>query len=101
MFCVWLKKSRRELGLTQRALGRETGLNPSTLGMYEQGRRVPGTVAAARLRDFFARRGLGMPPLPPQPERPEGERFLQELRLAWSIRLPGRSTPPSGPGRGR
>ena len=97
MFCVWLKKSRRELGLTQRALGRETGLNPSTLGMYEQGRRVPGSAAVARLRDFFARRGLGMP----QPERPEGERFLQELRLARSIRLPGRSTPPSGPGRGR
>ncbi len=45
MFCVWLKKSRRELGLTQRALGRETGLNPSTLGMYEQGRRVPGSAA--------------------------------------------------------
>ena len=59
MFCIWLKKSRRELGLTQRALGRETGLNPSTLGMYEQGRRRPSPKAKARLRMFFSRTEIG------------------------------------------
>ena len=71
MFCVWLKKSRRELGLTQRALGRETGLNPSTLGMYEQGRRRPGPKNRARIREFFRERGVEMPP--PGSGDPEGD----------------------------
>ncbi len=101
MFCAWLKKNRRELGLTQRSLGNAAGLSPSALGMYEQGRRVPGPAAAARLRDFFLRRGLAMPPVPPQPER-QGERpLLWELRAASAIRLPESSTAPPAPGKGR
>lgn len=101
MFRHWLREARESFGLTQEELGRLVGISPSALGMYEQGRRVPGPAAAARLRDFFLRRGLAMPPVPPQPER-QGERpLLWELRAASAIRLPESSTAPPAPGKGR
>lgn len=80
MFSSWLIKSRRALGLTQRELGRLAGASGSAVGMWERGRRLPGPRSAARLRAFFAARGIKMPPLPRQTELPERERFFTEIK---------------------
>ena len=82
MFSVWLRDSRGKLGLTQRELGAQVGLSASALGMYEQGRRVPGAGTAARLRLFFAGAGWRMPDPPPMPEPPGEEPLCRELRRA-------------------
>ena len=73
MFCCWLKKTRRSLGLTQTALGEAVGAAPATVCMWERGRRVPGPRAAAWMDAFFAARGIKMPPPPRQPQQPERE----------------------------
>ena len=70
MFCTQLRALRVSLGLTQRAMAGALGLSASALGMYEQGRRVPGPKTAARMARFFALRGLILPPAPPAPEGP-------------------------------
>lgn len=36
-----LKLARIKAGLTQKDLARKLGVSPSTIGMYEQGRRLP------------------------------------------------------------
>ena len=48
-----LKKLREEKGLTQSELGKELGISPSTVGMYEQGRRVPDVPILKRMSAFF------------------------------------------------
>ncbi len=48
-----LKKLREEKGLTQSELGRELGISPSTVGMYEQGRRVPDVPILKKMSAFF------------------------------------------------
>lgn len=80
MFSSWLEQNRRALGLTQRQLGQQIGVGVSAVGMWERGRRVPGPRAAARLKVFFASRGIKMPLPLRQPELPERERFLAEVR---------------------
>lgn len=80
MFCDWLKNSRETLGLTQRQMAPLVNLSASALGMYEQGRRRPGPAAQARLRAFFARHGLTMPPPPRRQELPAKKRFRELLR---------------------
>lgn len=80
MFSSWLEKNRRALGLTQWELGRQAGVSGSAVGMWERGRRVPGLKNAARLRAFFADRGIKMPLPPRRPEPSERERFLTEVR---------------------
>ena len=65
MFSDWLREARKALDLTQRELAALVGMSPSALGMYEQGRRVPGRRARERLEGFFAARGMEMPPPPP------------------------------------
>lgn len=82
MFSSWLEKTRRTLGLTQQELGELTGVSGNTVGMWERGRRVPGPRAAARLRAFFGKRGMEMPPPPRRPEPPERERFRAEILQA-------------------
>lgn len=80
MFSTWLEKSRRRLSLSQRELAAAVGMSPGAVGLWEQGRRLPGPRAAARLEEFFRGRGMEMPPLPPRPEPPEKERLRRELR---------------------
>lgn len=80
MFSSWLEKARRSLGLTQRELGRQAGVGVSAVGMWERGKRVPSPKSAARLRAFFAARGIKMPPPPQRPEPPERERFFIEIK---------------------
>ena len=48
-----LKKLREEKGLTQSELGKESGISPSTVGMYEQGRRVPDVPILKKMSAFF------------------------------------------------
>lgn len=48
-----LKKMREEKGLTQSELGKELGISPSTVGMYEQGRRVPDVPILKKMSAFF------------------------------------------------
>ena len=48
-----LKKLREEKGLTQSELGKESGISPSTVGMYEQGRRVPDVQILKKMSAFF------------------------------------------------
>lgn len=48
-----LKKLREEKGLTQSELGKELGISPSTVGMYEQGRRVPDVPILKKMSAFF------------------------------------------------
>ena len=80
MFSDWLREARKALGLTQRELAALVGMSPSALGMYEQGRRVPGRRARERLEGFFAARWMEMPPPPPVPEPPEAAVFRRRLR---------------------
>lgn len=48
-----LKKLREEKGLTQSELGEKLGISPSTVGMYEQGRRVPDVPILKKMSAFF------------------------------------------------
>lgn len=48
-----LKKLREEKGLTQSELGKKLGISPSTVGMYEQGRRVPDVPILKKMSAFF------------------------------------------------
>lgn len=48
-----LKKLREGKGLTQSELGKELGISPSTVGMYEQGRRVPDVPILKKMSAFF------------------------------------------------
>lgn len=48
-----LKKLREEKGLTQSELGKKLGISPSTVGMYEQGRRVPDVPILRKMSAFF------------------------------------------------
>lgn len=48
-----LKKMREEKGLTQSELGKKLGISPSTVGMYEQGRRVPDVPILKKMSAFF------------------------------------------------
>lgn len=86
MFSSWLKKSRRALGLTQKRLGQLAGVSGSTIGMWEQGKRVPNAKNAARLRAFFATQRLKMPLPPRRPEPSERERFMREIKGALERR---------------
>ncbi len=77
MFSTWLQNTRHKLNLTQQQLANALAVTPSTVGMWEQGRRLPSARAAARLRAFFTAQG------PPQQTT-----FRQEVANA------ARSTPP-------
>ena len=48
-----LKKLRKEMDVTQSELGNILGVSPSTIGMYEQGRREPDRETLLKLANFF------------------------------------------------
>ncbi len=77
MFHEELRAARGALGLSQRAMAGQLGLSPSALGMYEQGRRVPGPKTAARMNAWLLPRGFALPPVPPTPEGPSGRFFYR------------------------
>lgn len=50
-----LQKLRKKNKLTQRQLGEMLGVSASTIGMYEQGRRVPKLETLMKLSEIFDR----------------------------------------------
>jgi transcriptional regulator with XRE-family HTH domain len=53
MFGSILKKLRIEKSMTQSELAKLLNISPSTIGMYEQGRRDPDTSTVKFLAEFF------------------------------------------------
>ena len=53
MFGVCLKRLRKEMKLTQAALAGKLGISPSTIGMYEQGRREPDSKMLIKIANLF------------------------------------------------
>lgn len=53
MFCEKLKGLRKRAGMTQAQLARELEISPSTIGMYEQGRRMPDTDLMIKISKLF------------------------------------------------
>ncbi|WP_341877629.1 helix-turn-helix transcriptional regulator [Defluviitalea saccharophila] len=53
MFGLRLKELRTEKNLTQKDIANLINLSPSTVGMYEQGRRDPDTETVKTLADYF------------------------------------------------
>lgn len=49
-----LKELRKERRITQKELGTAIGVSTSTIGMYEQGRRIPPLDIVVKLSDFFS-----------------------------------------------
>lgn len=70
MFHTELRAIRRALGMTQGQLAGLMGLSASTLGMYEQGRRIPSRPAAARMSLALEALGASLPPVPETPHGP-------------------------------
>lgn len=54
MFPERLKELRRRANITQEQLGRELGVSTSTVGMYEQGRRMPDNDMLTRICSRFS-----------------------------------------------
>ena len=52
-FHLVLRSLRQNRGLTQEELANATGINRSTLGMYESGRREPNFETLELFADFF------------------------------------------------
>lgn len=48
-----IHEQRRNMGLTQLQLARELKISPSTVGMYEQGRRTPDLETLIALSRLF------------------------------------------------
>lgn len=48
-----ISQQRRNLGLSQLQLARELKISPSTMGMYEQGRRTPDLHTLTTLSRLF------------------------------------------------
>lgn len=53
MFSEKLRILRKNAGLTQLELGEKLMLAPSTIGMYEQGRREPDSEVLVKISRFF------------------------------------------------
>ena len=90
-----LKKLRKSKGLTQAELGKILGVSPSTIGMYEQGRRTPDKDSLIAISNYFnvstdyllgnekePDTRADLPPLTPRDERDiakDLEKMLAEL----------------------
>ena len=53
MFGKKLRNLRKKVGLTQANLAKKLGISPSTVGMYEQGRREPDSAMLIKIADLF------------------------------------------------
>ena len=53
MFANRLKKLRKENKITQKELASNINVSPSTIGLYEQGRRAPDNETLAEIADYF------------------------------------------------
>lgn len=48
-----LRILRKQAGMTQTKLAHDLGLSTSTIGMYEQGRRLPNEKVAIQISEYF------------------------------------------------
>lgn len=53
MFNIKLKKMRKKFKMTQAQLANKLGISPSTIGMYEQGRREPDSAMLIKIANLF------------------------------------------------
>ena len=53
MFGKKLKFLRKKVKITQANLAKKLGISPSTVGMYEQGRREPESKMLVKIAEFF------------------------------------------------
>ena len=76
-----LKYLRKREGLSQAELAKKLDIAPSTIGMYEQGRREPDFETEEKIADFFnvsidILRGL------PQTKSYQSDKYMDEI---WKI----------------
>ena len=50
---IVLKMLRKQVGLTQANLAKKLKISPSTIGMYEQGRREPDSEMLVKIAELF------------------------------------------------
>lgn len=48
-----LTQLRKENNITQKELARQIGLKPSTISMYESGKRIPSLKTALKISSYF------------------------------------------------
>ena len=53
MFAEKLRLLRKERNMTQTELSKSLGVSPSSIGMYEQGRREPDSQTLLKVANFF------------------------------------------------
>ena len=53
MFSECLKKMRKKMKMTQAVLAQKLDVSPSTIGMYEQGRREPDSKMLIKIANLF------------------------------------------------
>ncbi len=53
MFSDKLRQMRKKMGITQAKLAKKLKVSPSTIGMYEQGRREPDAEMLVKMAKFF------------------------------------------------
>lgn len=53
MFNVKLRRLRKKSKLTQAQLAKKLSVSPSTIGMYEQGRREPDSATLLKIANLF------------------------------------------------
>lgn len=63
-----IRKLRDDLGVSQAALARATGINRTILSAFETGQLTLKGDCARRLSDFFADRGVRVSVQPPKPD---------------------------------
>lgn len=63
-----IRKQRLDLGISQAALARATGIHRTILSAYETGQLALKGDCARRLEDFFASRGVNVSVRPPKPD---------------------------------
>lgn len=76
MFKDKLRNLRKQKGITQGALAERFGLMPSTISMYEQGKRHPRQDVLIQMADFF---GVSVDFLLDIPEESRSQNNIEEL----------------------
>ena len=83
---------RRQAGMNQGELAKKLGISPSTVGMYEQGRREPSAEMLVRLAEAFSVSTDFL--LTGSPAPPERESLLAHALSGAESQLSRRREPP-------
>lgn len=86
---------RRQAGMNQGELAKKLGISPSTVGMYEQGRREPSAEMLVRLAETFSvSTDFLLTGSPAPPERERLESLLAHALSGAESQLSHRREPP-------